>query len=118
MTWVLVVDDDDDNRDVVLEVLAEAGYAAKGASDGASALALLEGEPPCLILADLVMGDMDGKALQNEARLRLNDRVPPFVFVTGVAASNLQDISGIFLTKPIEIDQLVRVVAQHYARAT
>jgi CheY-like chemotaxis protein len=118
MTWVLVVDDDDDNRDIILEVLSEAGYAAKGASGAASALALLHDEPPCLVLADLIMDDMDGKSLQNEARRQLKERVPPFIFVTGVNASNLQDISGTFLTKPIEIDQLLRVVAQHCVPTT
>jgi CheY-like chemotaxis protein len=112
MTWVLVVEDDDDNRDLVLEILDEAGYHARGADGGASALALLQGDDtPCLVLTDLVMDDMDGKALQNEARRILRDRVPPFIFVTGANPSNLEDISGTFLTKPIEIDQLLAVVA-------
>jgi two-component system response regulator GlrR len=113
MAWVLVVDDDDDNRDLVLEILDDAGYLAKGANGGASALALLRDEQPCLVLADLVMDDMDGKALQNEVRRLLDDRTPPFIFVTGVSPSTLDDISGTFLTKPIEIDQLLNAVAQH-----
>lgn len=69
-------------------------------------------------LRDSQAGRAEAGYAAKEARRRLNDRVPPFVFVTGVAASKLQDISGTFLTKPIEIDQLLRVVAQHCERTT
>ena len=59
---VLVVDDDDDIRDAVREVLKEEGYRTVGASNGAEALQLLRSsrERPQLILLDLMMPVKDG----------------------------------------------------------
>ena len=111
--WVLVVEDDDDNRDTIVELLKDAGYDARGVSGGTDALAALHGDRPCLVLADLVMRDMDGHELLLEARRRLEGPIPPFVFVTGAGPSMLEDISGLILTKPIDIDRLLGVVAHH-----
>jgi CheY-like chemotaxis protein len=113
--WVLVVEDDDDNRDSIVDVLKDAGYDARGVSGGADALAALRGDRPCLVLADLVMRDMDGHELLLEARRSLEAPIPPFVFVTGAGPSKLEDISGLILTKPVDIDRLLGVVAHHCA---
>ena len=40
--WVLVVDDDEDNRDPVVEMLQGAGYIATAAPEGTSALRMME----------------------------------------------------------------------------
>lgn len=112
-SWVLVVEDDDDNRELVVEVLNGAGYDARGVGDGAAALAVLANDQPCLVLVDLLMGDMDGRELLVRARSLLKLATPPFVFVTGAHPSKLDDISGTVLPKPLDLDQLLRVVAHH-----
>ena len=112
-SWVLVVEDDDDNRDLVVEILNDAGYATKAASSGAQALKILHTQKPCLIVADLMMSEMDGQELLVRARRLLDDAMPPFVFLTGVQASWLEGISSTILTKPIEMKQLLDIVAQH-----
>lgn len=57
----MVVDDDRDNRDLVLELLADAGFMASSAENGADAISLLEkGLDPDLILTDLMMPVMSG----------------------------------------------------------
>ncbi|HZL19560.1 MAG TPA: response regulator [Polyangia bacterium] len=113
--WVLVVDDDDDNRDATVDLLNDAGYDARGVSGGTDALAALMDDRPCLVLVDLVMRDMDGRELLLEARRRLDAPIPPFVFVTGAGPSKLEDISGLILTKPVDVDRLLGVVALHCA---
>jgi CheY-like chemotaxis protein len=58
---LLLVEDDPALREVVVEVLTEAGYRAHGAADGATALALLTGPdaPPVgAVLLDLHLPDM------------------------------------------------------------
>jgi CheY-like chemotaxis protein len=110
--WVLVVDDDDDNRQIVVECLNQAGYRAKGVSGGAEALEVLRTERPSLVLSDLFMGGMDGKELLMRARQQ-DASMPPFVFVTGADSSKLEDISGAILHKPYDSDQLLGVVAHH-----
>jgi two-component system, NtrC family, C4-dicarboxylate transport response regulator DctD len=112
--WVLVVDDDDDNREIVVECLNEAGYQAKGVSGGAAALEVLRTERPSLVLSDFFMTGMNGKELLIRAR-REAVPLPPFVFVTGAAPSMLEDISGAFLYRPFNSDQLLAVVAHHCA---
>ena len=111
--WVLVVEDDDDNREVLVEFIAGAGYQAKGASSGAAALAMLRIDTPCLVLADLYMKDMNGKELLKLARAMLKTAMPPFVFATGAHPSKLEDISGVILPKPFDFDQLLNLVHHH-----
>src|SRR5712675_834532 len=59
---IVVVDDDDDIREAVREVLHEEGYRTVGAANGVEALQLLRSSPelPQLILLDLMMPVMDG----------------------------------------------------------
>jgi len=111
--WILVVDDDEDNRDSIVEVLNDGGYEAKGASGGEHALAILGVERPCLVLVDFFMSDMDGRELLLRVRRLLKAEAPQFVFVTGAHPSNLEDISGAILFKPLDVKQLLGVVAHH-----
>ena len=61
-TDVLVIDDEEDLRVALREILEGEGYATAGASNGMEALELLQGSPemPRLILLDLMMPQMDG----------------------------------------------------------
>jgi CheY-like chemotaxis protein len=110
--WVLVVEDDKDNRDLVIELLHHAGYDARGVAGGAAALEALQGDQPCLVLVDMLMDGMDGRELMSRAR-RLLTSAPPFVFLTAAHPSRLEEIDAAVLSKPIDFDQLLGVVADH-----
>jgi CheY-like chemotaxis protein len=70
--YILVVDDDRAIRDALRLLLEEDGYRVKVARDGREALELLRSAPPpCVILLDLMMPEMDGKEF-----LRLKNRNP------------------------------------------
>ena len=57
---ILVVDDDEDLREVICGVLEDAGYEAASAGNGREALDFLRSSPPpCLVLLDLMMPVMD-----------------------------------------------------------
>ncbi len=58
--YILVVDDDDDFREALCEVLSEAGYPVEQAGDGEQALARMAGEVPGIVLLDLKMPVLDG----------------------------------------------------------
>jgi len=58
--WVLVVDDNSRLRNLWLEVLEEAGYAAVGSEDGLAAAELIRDLLPDLILLDLRMPRASG----------------------------------------------------------
>jgi CheY-like chemotaxis protein len=113
--WILVVEDDDENRDALIDLLHAASYQAKGVADGAAALELLRTARPSLVLADFALGDMNGKELRQRVRDLLGPSAPPFVLLTGMPLSELKDISGTILLKPITGDHLLGVVAQHYS---
>ena len=58
---VLVIDDDDDVRESLVDVIQETGRRAFGAGSAVAALGLLETLPrPCLILLDIMMPGMNG----------------------------------------------------------
>jgi two-component system OmpR family response regulator len=113
--WVLLVEDDQDTRDLLVDLLADAGYSAKAVASGTAAMEILQLGRPCLILADYLLDDMDGKELRRQIRESLGAEAPPFVLVTGFPTSKLTDISGVILKKPIDCDRLLSVVAEHYA---
>jgi DNA-binding response OmpR family regulator len=57
---VLVVDDDDDIRNLLRELLTRAGYEVDEAPDGKAALRQLYSSPPALVLLDVSMPELDG----------------------------------------------------------
>jgi signal transduction histidine kinase/CheY-like chemotaxis protein len=77
---VLVVDDNEQVRDVVRRSLEKEGWAVEEAENGEVALERVEQKPPVLILLDLMMPVMDG--FQFVAELRKRSFTMPIVVVT------------------------------------
>jgi len=111
--WVLVVDDDEDTREIVVESLRSEGYLAIAASGGVAALKMMGQGPPALVLSDLIMGEMNGREFLISARGLLGSSMPPFVFVTGLEPSRRTDVAEQVLTKPYSLDELLSVVGHH-----
>ena len=66
---VLLVEDDDVVRELTVEVLEEFGYRVHALRDGPSALELLRGDQPFdLLMSDIGLPGMDGRALVEAAR--------------------------------------------------
>jgi CheY-like chemotaxis protein len=113
---VLVVEDEDAVRALVVEVLNELGYRAREAIDGPSALKALEGNDRVdLLVTDVGLPGLNGRQLADAARQKRPDL--KILFMTGYAASAA--ISGGFLepgmemiTKPFAIDALAQRVRE------
>lgn len=118
---VLVVDDNEINRQVVCEILRHEGAEARAASGGREALAMLAHADFDGALVDIRMPDMDGFELAHKIRAQARGgqrRLPVIAlsadsFVQGDdrAPGNIDD----FLTKPIDPEELVGCV-QSYLR--
>ncbi|MGD0306353.1 MAG: response regulator [Candidatus Acidiferrales bacterium] len=115
---VLVADDADLNRELVIELLEKQGYTAVGVSDGKKALAALEREPFDAVLMDEEMPNMTGV----EATLAIRDREKGGVkhqFIIGLTGNAtaederrlLEAGMDAFLTKPIHMQKLFQTVA-------
>lgn len=77
---VLVVEDSPVTRELVMEIVSNAGYSAIGAEDGLQALESLSTHQPDLVLTDLEMPRMDGIELTR--RLRALEVTTPVVVIT------------------------------------
>ncbi|WP_426451545.1 response regulator transcription factor [Paenibacillus sp. S-38] len=68
MKRILVVDDEDKIRDVVVSYLQKDGFHTLEAAAGREALQILQSEPVDLIVLDLMLPDMDGEQLCQTVR--------------------------------------------------
>ncbi len=109
---VLVVDDDLRSRDAVARLLAEEGYDTAVAADGEEAARLLTPWHPDLVLTDLNMPRLDGRALLLRVRSVLPD-TPVIVLsargsadVGGGASLETMGAAGYF-PKPIKVEALL-----------
>ena len=111
---VLVVEDDTAVGQVVADLLADEGYQVRWATDGQAALAVLEGWRPDVIVLDLTMPVMDGRAFR-AAQQRLAKEVArvPVVVLSGLrqAHATAEELgAAAALTKPFDLDELVTTI--------
>ncbi|HEX5059556.1 MAG TPA: response regulator [Kofleriaceae bacterium] len=121
MTRILVVEDDEDLRAVVLHGLHTDGRTLLEADDGLAALTLIESQGlPDLILLDMNMPGMNGWQFAEELRARGLWRVPVIVITAAHdAARSAHEIGAAdYLGKPFELRALRSLVEKLLARAT
>ena len=80
---VLIVDDEAEIRETLSEILAAERHRVVTAASGREALAILERERYDVVLTDVRMPDIDGRALYEEIERRWPERAACVVFVTG-----------------------------------
>jgi two-component system sensor histidine kinase/response regulator len=119
---ILIVDDEDVVRDLLEEILSQAGYRVFKASDGREALALFERVKPQLVISDVGMPGMDGYQLYEQVRSRPEWVLVPFVFLTGLGdEADVRRGKGLgvddYLVKPFREDDLLLAVRARLARA-
>jgi len=110
---VLVVEDNDDIREAIGEILENEGYEIALAENGERALDLLGTLPrPCLLLVDLVMPLMDGWQLLSQ--LSRDDRLATIPVVVISAATNPTTVPPhLTLKKPNDLEILLQIVREH-----
>lgn len=123
---ILVVDDDEEIRDLLATALGADGHTVDGARDGGEALALLALRPYDLVLSDLRMPHVDGpslyETLQTRHRfpVRFATKLPRVIFMTGNPAAHAAFLRGTtdpILEKPFAI-RIVRKIVRVLLSAT
>jgi len=102
---ILVVDDDPRCRSAVARLLAEEGYEAMAAADGEEASGLLASWAPDLVVTDLDMPRLDGRALLRRVR-HLRPGTPVLVLSACSDADVGAPTDG-FFAKPLQIESLL-----------
>ena len=86
---VMIVDDDQMNRELLETVVKRAGYSVNHANSGAQALRLVAAQPPDLILLDVRLGEMSGYDVCAQLKSDPATRSIPIIILT--ASDNVQD---------------------------
>ena len=109
---VLVIDDDQTQRDLVSRFLEREGYAARTAADGPSGLDLARRLRPHLILLDVTMPGMDGWSVLSKLKSDPDLAATPVIMVTFVSERALASSLGAadYVMKPVDWNRLRHVM--------
>lgn len=110
---ILVVEDDPDLREAVTDTLAMAKYKTVAAGNGKEALSALAENQFSLIISDVQMPGMDGKALLKTCRTKYPEI--PFVLITAYgsvpdAVEAIREGAADYIIKPFEAEILIEMV--------
>ncbi len=114
---ILIVDDEQDIRELVGDILQDEGYTVRLAANSDDCMAEINAEPPSLMILDIWLKDsrMDGIDILKSVK-RDNPDVP-VVIISGhgnieIAVAAIKQGAYDFIEKPFNIDQLMVVVSR------
>lgn len=120
--YILVVEDHKPLRQALHRILEQEGYHVIAAGNGLEALEALQNNRCDLIVADIMMPEMDGYALYKAVRARSEWMAIPFIFLT--AKAEKEDIlkgkelgAEDYITKPFSPQELLVAVRARLTRA-
>lgn len=120
-TRLLIVDDEELNRDMLQRRLLRHGYEVETASSAAEGFALMEQKPVDLLLLDVQMPEMSGFDMLKELRTRFSPVQLPVIMVT--AKSQSEDVVEAFdlgandyVTKPVDLPVVLARIRTQIAR--
>jgi two-component system response regulator (stage 0 sporulation protein F) len=117
MAQILVVDDDDMVRQVIVSALTREGYTVAEAANGREAVEQLKLRPSDLVITDILMPERDG--LETIISLSGESRNVPIIAMTGLSSHSAlylemaQTFGALhILEKPFEMAELVRITRE------
>jgi CheY-like chemotaxis protein len=128
MAKIIVIDDEEDIRTVLKQVLERAGYDVAVAESGREGLEMLQKEGADLVIIDVIMPGMDGVALTREIREKFRDtRIlvisgggnvaprsyePGAISTTAFLSSAKNAGADKTMTKPFDRKDLMRIITE------
>jgi DNA-binding NtrC family response regulator len=110
---ILIVDDEEQMRDLLVKVLEKNGYQVAVSGDGAQALAFLEKEPVDLVVTDVRMPGMSGM----EALRAIKELNPEIVVIIMTAFGSIdQAVQAVkegaydYISKPFKIEEMLLTI--------
>lgn len=116
MHKILLVEDNELNRDMLTRRLERYGFAVACAVDGAQGVAMAASEQPDLILMDVALGEMDGWEATQLIKANPQTSAIPVIALTAHALASDRDRSvevgcSDFDTKPVDLQRLLGKIA-------
>lgn len=114
---ILVVDDSRSIREMVADFLASAGYEVLTATNGTSALELLDGRKIHLVVCDVEMPEMDGIEFVSRMKQTAAYRITPVIMLTTIWTDE-RKIQGrnagakAWFVKPFDPDKMLAAVTR------
>src|SRR5438477_7737492 len=114
---ILVVEDQEDNRQILRDLLANAGYEMLEAEDGQQALVSIAKQRPDLILMDIQLPVLDGYEATRRIKADPDLKNIPIIVVTSYALSGDDGKAhaagcGAYVTKPYSPRQLLAKIKE------
>ena len=115
MKKVLIIEDNDDIRENVIEILELAGYQVSSANNGKAGVELAFQDIPDIILCDIMMPEMDGYGVLYMLSKRPETIAIPFIFLTAKAEhfdrrKGMEMGADDYLTKPFDDMELLNAI--------
>jgi DNA-binding response OmpR family regulator len=116
--YLLIVEDDPDILKLLDATLTFKGYRVITARNGREGLEAMQVNRPAIVVADIMMPQLDGFGLVHRMRLNPQTRDIPVVIITAtyVAREDRDFALSIgatrFLEKPIELDKFLKIIAE------
>jgi CheY-like chemotaxis protein len=112
---VLIVEDDEDLRDMMAQLLSIEGFQATAVANGREALEYLHtAARPDVILLDLMMPVMDGWEFRRRQQADPGIAEVPVIVLSALDPSRAATVdAAAFLKKPLDFDRLLELVRSH-----
>ena len=122
MTNVLIVEDNELNRDMLQRRLERRGYNVVSAVDGPHGIEMALNGSPDIVLMDVALGEMDGWEATRILKSNEKTRHVPVIALTAHALESDRQKSveigcADFETKPISLDTLISKIEKHVNKA-
>ncbi len=115
MSYILVVDDEKDIRDLIGQILLDEGHTVKPAHNSTSAMDYIDNEEPSLIILDIWLKDSEMDGIEILKSVKQNNPLCPVVVISGhgnieIAVAAVKQGAYDFIEKPFNTDQLLLVI--------
>ena len=115
MSYILVVDDEKDIRDLIGQILLDEGHIVKPAYNSTSAMDYINNEEPSLIILDIWLKDSEMDGIEILKSVKQNNPLCPVVVISGhgnieIAVAAVKQGAYDFIEKPFNTDQLLLVL--------
>ena len=109
---VLVIDDDRATRLLLQKVLSQSGFHVDLASSGDEGMSLALSREYEAILLDLVMPQPDGTAILQKIEASAPALLKKIIIITGYPQQTIKSKTFAMLTKPLNLDEVIRLARQ------